>query len=242
MRAVPDEDVLPMIHTPAGRLPEAGPEDLCATRVFDRDTPALRAAALAACGGAQDDVGRAVKLFYRVRDGWRYDPFSITLDPEDYVASRVLARGHGYCIPKAILLCAMARAVGIPSAIGFSNVTNHLTSAKLKQWMGGNGIFVDHGYSLLYLDGRWIKAASAFNIQLCERFDVTPTEFDGRHDAILQEFDRRQRRHMEYLTDHGCWSDFPFERIVQDLRESYPVEHWAQGADAAPFLPDPPVR
>jgi len=231
-----------MIHTPPGRHPDAGPEYLRPTRFFDCDTPALRAAAERVVAGAADDVARAVRLFYWVRDGWRYDPFSITLDPADYVASHVLDRDRGYCVTKAVLTCAAARAVGIPSAIGFSDVTNHLSSAKLKQWMGGNEVFVDHGYSLLYLEGRWVKAASAFNIQLCDRFDVRPTEFDGRSDAILQEFDRHRRRHMEYLVDHGSWSDLPFERIARDLRESYPVERWVRGRDATQFTPDPPAR
>lgn len=89
--------------------------------------------------------------------------------------------------------------------------------------MGGSEVFVDHGYSLLYLAGRWVKAATAFNLELCERFDVTPTEFDGHSDAILQEFDRRRRRHMEYLVDHGSWSDLPFERIAGDMRAAYPA-------------------
>ncbi|MFO1375929.1 MAG: transglutaminase-like domain-containing protein [Steroidobacteraceae bacterium] len=227
-----------MIHTPSGSDLEPGPEYLRATRFFDCDHPGLRAAAQAACAGAGDDVGRAVRLFYWIRDGWRYDPFSITLDPGDYVASRVLARDRGYCITKAVLLCAAARAVGIPSAIGLSNVANHLTSEKLRRWMGGNEVFVDHGYSLLYVDGRWVKAATAFNLDLCERFDVTPTEFDGRHDAILQEFDRRQRRHMEYLVDHGCWSDLPFDRIDRDMRSAYPVGVWQGSGGSPPFEPD----
>lgn len=154
------------------------------------------------------------------------------------MASRVLARDRGYCITKAVLLCAAARAVGIPSAIGLSNVANHLTSEKLRRWMGGNEVFVDHGYSLLYVDGRWVKAATASNLDLCERFDVTPTEFDGRHDAILQEFDRRQRRHMEYLVDHGCWSDLPFDRIDRDMRSAYPVGVWQGSGGSPPFEPD----
>lgn len=224
-----------MIHTPPNRSPAIGPEYLRPTRFFDSDNPALRAAAEQASAGARGDVERAVKLFYWVRDGWRYDPFSITVDAENHVASRVLAGDAGYCITKAILLTAAARAMGIPSAIGFSNVTNHMTSDKLKRWMGGNSVFVDHGYSVLHLDGRWVKAAPAFNIDLCERFDVTPTEFDGRRDAILQEFDRRQRRHMEYLVDHGIWSDYPFERIAADMRAAYPVDAWQRGIDDPVF-------
>jgi transglutaminase-like putative cysteine protease len=163
-----------------------------------------------------------VKLFYAVRDGWRYDPFSITLDPDDYVASRVLARNAAYCIPKGILLAASARAVGIPAAIGLSDVVNHLTTEKLKAWMGST-YFMHHGYAVLHLGGQWVKAAPAFNIQLCDRFHVRPTEFDGRSDAVFQEYDARDRRHMEYVKDHGCWSDFPFERVDGDFRAFYPA-------------------
>ncbi len=230
-----------MIHTPPGETPVVGPEYLQPTRFIDSDHPLLRAAAEKACAGAVSDIEKAVKLFYWVRDGWRYDPFSSSLSAEKHTASYVLGDDKGYCIPKAILLSAAARAVGIPSAIGFSDVTNHLTSEKLKRWMGGTSNFIYHGYSVLYLEGRWVKAAPAFNIDLCNRFGVTPTEFDGRSDAILQEFDRRQRKHMEYFNDRGVYSDYPFERVVADMRAYYPADAWERGVEDSSFAPDAPA-
>ena len=62
-----------------------------------------------------------------------------------------------------------------------------------------------------------MKAAPAFNIELCTRFGVLPTEFDGRSDAIFQPYDARDRRHMEYVKDHGCWSDFPYDKVEADF-------------------------
>jgi transglutaminase-like putative cysteine protease len=212
-----------MIHTPAGEWPQPGPEYLASARFFDCATPSVRRFAEQAVAGETGDVARAVKLFYAVRDGWRYDPFSMRLDAGQYVASHVLQEQAAYCIPKAILLAAAARAVGIPSAFGSSDVVNHLTTEKLRTRMGGKTLFVHHGYALLHLDGRWLKAAPAFNIELCRRFHVHPTEFDGRSHAIFQEFDARERRHMEYLRDHGMWSDFPFERVMTDFRANYPL-------------------
>jgi transglutaminase-like putative cysteine protease len=215
---------MPLIHTPAGTWPEPGPEFLGATRYLDCDEPSVRAFAARVTAGVAGERERAVRLFYAVRDGWRYDPFAITLDPQGYVASRILASEAGYCIPKAILLAAAARAAGIPAAIGLSDVVNHLTTEKLKARMGGKTYFMHHGYAVLHVDGRWVKAAPAFNIELCERFHVRPTEFDGTADAVFQEYDAQDRRHMEYVKDHGCWSDFPYQKVVEDFRAFYPAD------------------
>jgi transglutaminase-like putative cysteine protease len=223
-----------MIHTLASERPAPGPEYLAATRFLDHEMPALRSFAREAIGGETDPLAKAVKLFYAVRDGWRYDPFSMTLDAEDYVASRVLAGNATYCIPKAILLAASARAVGIHAAIGLADVVNHLTTEKLKTWMGST-YFMHHGYAVLHLEGRWVKAAPAFNIQLCDRFHVRPTEFDGRSDAVFQEYDARDRRHMEYVKDHGYWSDFPFEKVDADFRAFYPARLFEGGKPAERF-------
>ena len=43
--------------------------------------------------------------------------------------SATLARGYGFCVNKAVLLAALARAVGIPARLGFADVRNHLSSA-----------------------------------------------------------------------------------------------------------------
>jgi transglutaminase-like putative cysteine protease len=210
------------IHTPAAALPVPGPAYLEPTRFLDWDTPAVREFAERTAAGAPSDREKAVKLFYAVRDGWRYDPFAISANAADYVASRVLASPGGYCIPKGILLAAAARAVGIPTAIGLSDVVNHLSTEKLRARMGGKTTFIHHGYAVMHIDGRWVKAAPAFNIELCDRFHVLPTEFDGRSHAVFQEYDAKDRRHMEYIRDHGCWSDFPFERVMEDFRAFYP--------------------
>ncbi len=213
-----------MIHTPAGSKPEPGPAYLAATHFIDCDTPSVRQFAEEAVQGADDDIEKAVRLFYRVRDGWRYDPFTMSLDPEPYIASNVLEAKAAYCLPKAILLTAAARVVGIHAAIGLSDVENHLTTVKLKEMMGGKTTFIYHGYAVMYLGGKWVKAAPAFNIEMCEKFSVLPTEFDGTADAIFQEYDAKNRRHMEYLRDHGTFSEFPFDRVMADFRAFYPAD------------------
>jgi len=154
----------------------------------------------------------------------------------------VLAAGRGYCITKAILLVAAARAAGIPAAIGLSDVVNHLTTEKLKARMGGKTHFIDHAYAALRVDGLWVKAVPAFNIELCRRFGVRPTEFDGRADALYQEYDAHDRRHMEYVKHHGLWSDFPYEKVNADFRAFYPPSTYGEDDPGERFEDGAPVR
>ncbi|MFX8393416.1 transglutaminase domain-containing protein, partial [Acinetobacter baumannii] len=67
-------------------------------------------------------------------------------------ASTVIARGRGYCVTKAVLLAAAARALGVPARIGFGDVKNHIATERLKKMMGTD-IFYYHGYTELFLDG-----------------------------------------------------------------------------------------
>jgi hypothetical protein len=94
----------------------------------------------------------------------------------------------------------------------------------------------------MYLEGLWVKAAPAFNIELCTRFGVRPTEFDGRSDALFQEFDTSDRRHMEYVKDHGVWSEFPYEKVMSDFRAFYPLDAFREESTDERFEDGVPVR
>ena len=212
--------------------PELGPVYLEPTEFFDFDVETVRDFAYESIGDEDDATAKAIKLYYAVRDSIRYDPYRIELSHDLFKASNLLAIGSGFCLPKANLLIAAARAVGIPAAIGLSDVRNHLCTERLRRIMGGKELFLHHGYAVLHLNGSWVKAAPSFNIALCRRFDVLPTEFDGTGDALFQEFDAKGRRHMEYVADHGIWSDFPFDRVAKDFSDYYPESFFDAAARA----------
>lgn len=195
--------------------------DLAATWYVDADHPDVVAFAHDTVAGATDDADRAAALFAAVRDRVRYDPYVMALRPDAMRASAVLASDRNWCVPKATLLAAACRAVGIPARLGFADVRNHLSTRKLLELMGTD-VFRWHGYTSLLVGGAWRKASPAFNAELCERFGVPPLEFDGRTDALLHAHDGRGERYMEYLVDHGSFVDLPFERMVDELRTSYP--------------------
>ena len=191
------------------------------THYLDAEHPAIRAFAADAVGSATDSIEAAVRLYYAVRDGLRYDPYSVELSPDGLVASNVLARGRGYCVAKAGVLAATARAIGIPSRLGFADVRNHLATPRLLEMMGTD-VFYYHGYTELHLDDRWVKATPAFNVQLCERFGVEPLEFDGRNDSVFHPYDTGGRRHMEYVNDRGTRDDMPIEELREAMANFYP--------------------
>ncbi len=172
---------------------------------------------------AAGDTDKAVRLYYRVRDDIRYDPYAVATERDDFKASEVLRRPRNWCIPKAVLLCAGARAVGVPCRLGFADVRNHLSSEKLLAQMGTD-LFVFHGFVEFHLEGRWVKATPAFNLDMCTRFGVKPLEFDGSEDSLYHPFDIEGRRHMEYVHHRGTFADLPFEEIQRTFTEVYGPE------------------
>ena len=185
---------------------------LSPTPFVDSDAPGVVAFARTVGGGETDPVRRAVALYYAVRDGITYTPYCDYRSLDTYRASAVLAKGAGFCVGKAALLAAAARAADVPARLRFADVRNHLCTPRLRELVGGD-VFYHHGYVEVELDGRWVKATPAFDKTLCDRFGVLPLEFDGRADSLFHAYDRNGRRHMEYLRDHGAHADVPVAEI-----------------------------
>jgi transglutaminase-like putative cysteine protease len=201
------------------RMSEPHPT-LAPTALIDSDHPAVQAFA------REHDRGgtvreRAVSLYHAARDSFRYDPYRVDLSVQGMRASAVVEKGYGWCVPKAALLAAACRAVGIPARLGYADVRNHLSTERMRQLMRTD-LFIWHGYTEAQIEGRWIKATPAFNIQLTERFGLLPLEWDGAADSIYHPFDREGRRHMEYVRERGSFDDMPLAEIVADFERYYP--------------------
>jgi transglutaminase-like putative cysteine protease len=190
------------------------------TPAVNSDHPSVVAFGEASTKGAGNDVERAVQLYYAVRDGIRYDPYSLVLTVAGLSASATLEAGRGWCVPKAILLAACCRAQGIPARLGYADVRNHLSTERLRQSMGTD-VFYWHGYTAIELEGQWVKATPAFNIELCEKFRIKPLEFDGTADSIYHPFDLDGRQHMEYLRFRGEYDDVPLDEIMATFVKHY---------------------
>lgn len=197
------------------------PKWLAATRFLDYQAPEVQAFVQRALGAARTPREQAVRLYYAVRDEIRYDPYLFRMAPEVFTASNTVREKAAYCVPKGLLYAACLRAVGIPARPGFADVRNHLTTKRLLEVTGTN-VFSWHGYVALLLDGRWVKATPAFNIEMCQRFQVLPLEFDGSADSLMHPYNALQQRHMEYVKQHGEFDDLPYDQLVAEMQRSYP--------------------
>lgn len=198
---------------------------LTPTPLIDSDHPAVVGFAQQHAQGSTDRE-RAVALYYAVRDGFRYDPYRCDLSAQGMKASTVISQGLGWCVPKATLLAAACRSVGIPARLGFADVRNHLSTERMRQSMQTD-IFYWHGYTEIWLTGGWRKATPAFNIELCDRFGLMALEFDGEADSIYHPFDRAGNRHMEYVAQRGSFDELPLDQLLADFRQHYPK--WVAG-------------
>jgi len=168
--------------------------------------------------GKEDAMEKAKALFYFVRDGISYNLYVPKHMPEHFRASNTLARGKGYCVQKAVLLVALARAAGIPARLGCAKIRNHLVPPRVLKILKSN-IFPWHGYVELHLGGKWVKATPAFDLKMCQENRLIPVEFDGRNDARFHSHNLDGKPHIEYLLDRGLFDDVPLDEIRKALIE-----------------------
>ena len=188
------------------------------TFTFDSDSEAIKAKARELTRGREDATDKAKALFYFVRDEISYNLYVKKHMPEHFQASNTYTRGKGYCVQKAVLLVALARASGIPARLGCAKIRNHLVPTKVLDILKSN-IFPWHGYAELYLDGKWVKATPAFDLKMCQEHRLIPVEFDGVSDARFHSRNKDGKPHIEYLLDRGPFDDVPLDEIRKALIE-----------------------
>ncbi|MEA2042094.1 MAG: transglutaminase-like domain-containing protein [Bacteroidota bacterium] len=166
------------------------------------------------------ETERAVKLYYAVRDGFKYNPYCLDFKKESLKASYLLEKNEAYCVEKAIILAAIYRYSGLPARLGFGIVKNHIGSKKLEQFLQTN-LLVFHGYTEVWLNNKWVKATPAFNKELCQILGVPALDFNGKEDSVFQKYKASGSLYMEYVHDYGRFSDLPYNKFISELKKHY---------------------
>ncbi|MCH2194143.1 transglutaminase family protein [Kordia sp.] len=167
------------------------------------------------------DKEKAIGLYNKVRDDWKYDPYSISFSKENYRASTIDQKPSRNCVEKSIILIACLRAVGIPARLHLGKVKNHIATERLTEKFGSNEL-TPHGMVNAYLNDTWLKMSPAFNASLCERFQVAPLEFDGENNSFLQQYNNEGSLFMQYTDDYGHFEDVPLDFMRKNIKEHYP--------------------
>ena len=162
------------------------------------------------------------QLYVKVRDSWRYNAYVIGIEDKDYVASNIYHKKEAHCIDKAILYTAGLRALGVPSKLRLAKVSNHIAVERLVNKLGTNEL-APHGLVEVYNGENWVKCSPAFNKELCTLYNVAPLDFNGKEDAIMQEYNNDNAKFMQYLEDYGSFDDVPLEFIKETFKNQYPT-------------------
>jgi len=138
-----------MSQLPHRALPAATAAFLAPNEHVDSDHPEVVAFARDRTRSASGEREIAVHLYYAVRDGIRYDPYTAGSSPDALRASATLRAGRGWCVGKAVLLAACCRALGIGARLGFADVRNHLSTARMAD--------VRNHLSTARMERRWMR-------------------------------------------------------------------------------------
>jgi len=194
---------------------------LATTYYFDFENEIIQKLISAQNNTAISDTEKTIALYNKVRDDWKYDPYSISLSEKNFRASTIAEKTSGNCVEKSILLIACLRAVGIPARLHLGKVKNHIAVERLTEKFGSNEL-TPHGMVNVFLNKKWLKLSPAFNASLCRKFNVEPLEFDGENNSFLQQYNNQGNLFMEYTDDYGHFEDVPLAFMKKNVKEHYP--------------------
>jgi hypothetical protein len=163
---------------------------------------------------------QAIALYYKVRDGFVYNPYHLDLRHEGLKSSTIMQKNRAWCVEKSIVMATGLRALGIPSKLGYGIVVNHIGVEKLTKMLRRDEI-VFHGYVSAYLDGKWVKSTPAFDPLVCQLSGVDQLDWDGENDALFQAYQGNQK-FMEYTHFYGEFEDVPVEFMNAEMEKYYP--------------------
>lgn len=193
---------------------------LGATDVIDSDSAVIRSLAHELACDAVDEPGSVKAIFDWVRDEIRYDMGPMLSDRRDWTASVTVRRGYGFCQQKAVLLAALLRARGTPAGIAVELLLDHKIPPHFAAHMGGQEIPL-HGYTTVFVDGRWQRIDSTLDRMLCQRNGYRLVEYAAGADQLLPSTDLAGEPHFDHLGELGQWADVPDQVVSATLELPY---------------------
>jgi transglutaminase-like putative cysteine protease len=185
---------------------------------LDCDHPLVVETALKLTAGCGEDVEKAEKIYYFIRD-FPYDIYSSFqyLAEGKRAASDVLAAGHAFCMGKASVFVSLCRVVNIPARIGFQQIhcpNKEFMSDEVRELWRDRSL-PWHSLGEAYLNGRWIKLDATIPVDMAaQQGKYYAREFDGVNDIPTVE--------GPVVKEIGSFADYPedvarwYERMAKE--------------------------
>jgi len=196
------------------------------TDVMDTEHPAIRATVAQLTAGLQAPEDRARVLFNFVRDRIVYN-FGPDLNSRaDWLASKTLARGNGFCQQKATLLATLLRAAGLPGQLVFQDIKDYKLLESRFAPLIPDGIIHYHGLTAVYLNGHWLRLDATLDAGLSQRRGYRLVEFRPDADALLPATDLQGLPHFDILAEIGPFPNLPVALTDAQLRAAPFWREW----------------
>jgi len=194
-------------------------EALLPQTFIDSASPELQALAALITEGSVSKRELAIRAFEHIRDSVPYE-FMAKFRPDQYRAMHVLDAGRGFCVQKAVLLAALLRACGIPSALVLGNLKDHTMPRRIVKALGTN-VMHGHGFTAVWLDGEWLLVDASHDARFATRKGYELVSWDGACDALIAATALDGRRHAQFVALQGVFLDLPFEALLKLFAEAY---------------------
>ena len=189
-----------------------------ATSMIDWHHPRIQERSQRLQAGNDEDSAR--NLFYFIRDEIRY-VFRPGTDAKAFRASGILTKKRGFCTQKAILFCALARAIGMAAGLYFYDIRDHALPDSVGRLLGTR-VLDHHGIAALYLKNRWTRFDATLDRFLCRENGWIPVEFNPDRDCLLPSLTSTGVPHIEYLQEYGLFAGVEADTLLRWFARAYP--------------------
>jgi len=170
---------------------------------MDISDPAIMAAVRDLNRNISDPWLKITSIFNFVRDQVIYNFAPDIRGVEDFKASRIMQAKNGFCHQKAILLCTLLRAAGLPSALYFQDIIDYpLMKTRYKKHIPA-GILYYHALGAVFIEGSWYRLDGTLDSALCHRRAYRLSKINKAQETLLPLTTVTGEKHFEISREYG---------------------------------------
>ncbi len=166
------------------------------------------------------------RLFEFVRDSIIYDFAPKIEGSTDWQASTILRSKRGFCHQKAIVLASLFRSVGIPSALVFQTIIDHVLLDTRYRDMIPDGRLRMHALVAIYFEKKWYRLDATLDSELCIKKGYRIMKVIPGNETLLPETTRDGKHHFTIEKQLGFFDSYPVELLHALVKHKANWDRW----------------